>query len=176
MHSSHTKNFLVGVFEDEDIILDAVHHVREAGMRIHEVYSPYPIHNMDIYLGYKRSNLPKAAFMFGFTGAVCALTMIYYMLAYDWPMNIGGKHNFALPDFVPITFECTVLFAAFGMTGTFLVASNLLPWAKPVIFDKRASDDKFLMAIDLGKNKKSKEEIVEFLKSQGAVEVNEKEI
>lgn len=173
---SNSKNFVVGVFDDEDVLMHAIDEVRGAGVKIHEVYSPYPIHGIDDALGYKRSRLPRAAFMFGITGTTCALTLMIWTMGFDWPMNIGGKHNIPLPDFIPISFELTVLFAAFGMVGTFLTASNLFPWSKPVIFDERITDDKFVMAIDLGKNAKSKEELRQLLSANGASEVNEKEV
>ncbi|MDX2194848.1 MAG: DUF3341 domain-containing protein [Cytophagales bacterium] len=174
--STDNKHFILGVFDDEDVLMHAIPEVRNAGVRIHEVYSPYPIHGIDDLLSYKRSKLPKAAFMFGFLGLSCAVTMMVWMLGFDWPMNIGGKPNIPLTDFVPISFECTVLFSAFGMVGTFLIASNLFPWSNPVIFDKRITDDKFVIAVDMGKNKLSKNEISNLLKSKGATEVNEKEI
>ncbi len=173
---SNSKHFIVGVFEDEDVVMHAIEELRGAGVKIHEVFSPYPIHGIDDVLGIKKSRLPKAAFMFGITGTACALIMMIWMLGFDWPMNIGGKNNIPLPDFIPITFEITVLFSAFGMVGTFLTASNLFPWSKPVIFDERVTDDKFVMAIDLSKNKNSKEELAQLLSLNGASEVNEKEI
>jgi len=89
-------------------------------------------------------------------------------------MIIGGK-NFASVTFVPVTFEMTVLFAAFGMVGTFLVVSEMKPWAKPRIFDKRSTDDKHVMAIDLDLNNTNKEEIARVLNESGASEVNSKQ-
>ena len=62
------KNFLLGIYEDEDVLLSAVKKVRTAGVKIHEVFSPYPVHGLDEALGYKRTRLPIAAFMFGFLG------------------------------------------------------------------------------------------------------------
>jgi hypothetical protein len=41
------KSFIVGVFEDEDVLMDAVHKVRNTGVKIHEVYSPFPVHGLD---------------------------------------------------------------------------------------------------------------------------------
>jgi hypothetical protein len=168
------KNFLLGVYEDEDVLLSAVKNVRSAGVKIHEVFSPYPVHGLDEALGYKRSRLPIAAFMFGALGTILALTMQGYMLAIDWPMIIGGK-NYASVTYVPVTFELTVLLSALGMVGTFLIVSNMRPWAKPRIFDKRSTDDKHIMAVDLDENKVSEAEITRVLNESGASEVNSKQ-
>jgi hypothetical protein len=168
------KNFVVGIFEDEYVLLHAVEHTSEKGLKIHEVYSPFPVHGLDEALGYKRSRLPIAAFLFGMTGTSLALLMQIWMLGYDWPMIIGGKNYASLPPFIPVTFEMTVLLAAFGMVGTFFIASDMKPYKWPRQFDIRSTDDKHVMAIDLATNKMSKEEISALLKSQGASEVNEK--
>src|SRR5690606_14675616 len=169
------KNFILGIYEDEDVLKNAVSTVRESGIKIHEVYTPYPIHGLEEILGYKRSRLPIAAFLFGLLGTTLALTMQIYMLGYDWPMIIGGKDHVALPAFVPVTFELTVLLAAFGMVSVFMITSNLKPWAQPRIFDLRSTDDKHVMAIDIANNASlDLDKIKDVLKDSGASEVNNK--
>jgi len=169
------KNFLVGVFDDEDVLLDGVTSIRKSGVKIHEVYSPFPVHGLDEVLGYKRTRLPIAAFMFGITGTSLALFTQIWMLGYDWPMIIGGKNFASLPPFVPVIFEFTVLLSALGMVGTFMIASDLKPYKWPRQFDLRSTEDKHIMAIDLALNKgKSKAEIAGILKAAVASEVNEK--
>ena len=169
------KNFIVGVFDDEDVLLSGIKTVRGKGVKIHEVFSPFPVHGIDDALGYKRSRLPIAAFMFGMTGTGLALLMQIWMLGYDWPMIIGGKNYASLPPFIPVTFELTVLLAALGMVATFMISSDLKPYGWPRQFDIRSTDDKHVMAIDLGLNTgKSKDEITRILKDAGASEVNEK--
>ena len=118
------KNFLVGIFDDEELVLDGVDKVRQSGVKIHEVFSPFPVHGLDERLGYKRTRLPIAAFMFGMTGTALALLMQIWMLGFDWPMIIGGKNFSSLPPFIPVTFELTVLLASLGMVGTFLIVSG----------------------------------------------------
>jgi hypothetical protein len=168
-------NFILGVYDDEDVLLHAIKDVRSSGIKIHEVYSPYPVHGIDDVLGYKRSKLPIAAFLFGMLGTSLALTMQFYMMRFDWPMIIGGKDFAAVPDFIPVTFEMTVLLAAFGMVGVFMISSNLKPWAQPRIFDLRITDDKHVMAIDIANNTSMElEKIQEILKASGASEVNKK--
>jgi hypothetical protein len=168
------SNYLVGIFEDEDVLLHAVSTIRGTGVKIHEVYSPFPVHGLDEVLGYKRTRLPIAAFLFGLLGTSLALTMQIWMLGYDWPMIIGGKNFVSLPPFVPVTFELTVLLSALGMVGTFMIVSDLKPYKKPRLFDIRCTDDKHVMAIDLDKNQLSKADISKILKESGASEVNEK--
>ena len=170
----NNKNFVVGVFGDEDVLLHAVPAIREKGIKIHEVYTPFPVHGLDEVLGYKRTRLPIAAFLFGLTGTSLALTMQIWMLGFDWPMIIGGKNFVSLPPFVPVTFELTVLLAALGMVATFMIVSDMKPYKWPRQFDNRSTDDKHIMAIDLADNKLSKSEIESILKINGAQEVNEK--
>src|SRR3954467_423016 len=146
------KHFVTAVFDDEDVLLKAVKTVRDSGVKIHEVYSPFPVHGLDEVLGYKRTRLPIAAFLFGLTGTSLALTMQIWMLGYDWPMIIGGKNFVSLPPFIPVTFELTVLLGALGMVATFLIVSDMKPYAWPRQFDIRSTDDKHVMAVDLDVN------------------------
>ena len=168
------KHFICGVYDDEDVLLSAVEKIRDKGVRIQEVYSPFPVHGLDEALGYKRTRLPIAAFMFGITGTILALFTQTWMLGFDWPMDIEGKNYASLPPFIPVTFEFTVLLSAFGMVGTFFIVSNMKPYAWPRQFDLRSTDDKHIMAIDLADNKMSKDELGRILKDTGASEVNEK--
>ena len=166
--------YVLGVYDDEDVLMNAVHKVRGEGVKIEEVYSPFPVHGLEHALGYKRSWLSIAAFMFGITGTTLAITMQSGMMTIDWPMIIGGKDFFPFPAFVPVTFELTVLLASFGMVGTFFGVANLKPWGRPRIYDIRITDDKHVMAIDIDSNSKSEADIKKVLKGSGAVEVNNK--
>ena len=168
------KHFIVGVYSDDEVVLKAIKKIREDKISVHEVYSPFPIHGIDDALGYKRSRLPIAAFLFGALGLILALTMQFWMMGVDWPMIIGGKNFASLPPFIPVTFELTVLLSALGMVGTFMIASDLKPYRKFRIFDSRITDDKHVIAIDLGINTASKEELQKILMDTGAEEVNEK--
>ena len=169
------KHFVVGIFDDEDVLLKGIKKVRNSGVKIQEVYSPFPVHGIDDALGYKKSRLPIAAFMFGMTGTALALLMQIWMLGYDWHMIIGGKNFASLPPFIPVTFELTVLLSALGMVGTFMIVSDMKPYKWPRQFDIRSTDDKHVMAIDLSANTgKSKDELSRILKDSGASEVNEK--
>lgn len=174
---SAVNNYIIGVYEDDEVVLNAAWKMKEAGVRVHEVYSPIPVHGIDDALGYKRSRLDIAAFMFGCVGVTVAITMQSIMMGVDWPMIIGGKPTIAIPSFIPVSFELTVLSAALGMVFTFLIASGLGPFSRKLVLDPRFSDDKFILAIDVDRNKQlNAEAIAQLLKNTGASEVSQKEV
>jgi Protein of unknown function (DUF3341) len=167
--------YIVGIFDDEDVVLNAVTEIRGKSVNIDEVYCPYPVHGLDLALGYARPRMGMAAFLFGITGTTLAFLLTFWTMGIDWPMNIGGKNFFPFPTNIPIVFELTVLLAAYGMSFTFFFMEGLGPSVKPNIYDIRSTDDKFAMAIDTSKNTLSQAEIENILKSSGAQEVNIKE-
>ena len=171
-----TKRFALGIFEDEDVLLHALENVRAAGVRIHDVFSPYPVHGIDDVLGIERSRLPIAAFFFGMTGLAFALWLQIYTLGFDWPMIIGGKPNIALPAFIPVSFELTVFFTCHGMALTFFTITSLYPRPKTHVMDKRATDDKFVVAIELDETGSQFPRLTQLLRENGASEVNQKEM
>ncbi len=166
---SSTK-YILGLFEDPDEMMHGIDMLQKKSVPIYDVYTPMPIHGIERKLGLKDSRLGYAAFMFGCLGGTTIFSMAYYMLVHDWPMNIGGKPSFAIPDFVPITFEWTVLFTAFGMVATFFYATHLFPGRTPRTMDLRATDDRFVIAID-AKGNTPHDDITKILKEAGAVEV-----
>ena len=169
------SKFLVGIFDDDDVVLEAVKEVKNAGVRIHEVYTPFPIHGLDVALGHPRSRLGIAAFMFGLSGTLTALALTFYTEGFDWPMIVGGKDSYSPVIYVPVIFELTVLFCALGMVGTFIVSNGMGPTVKPLMYDLRTTDNKFAMAIDLSKNNIGEGDIEQILKKSGAAEVNVKQ-
>jgi hypothetical protein len=166
--------YLVGVFDDDDVLLHAVPKIRKEGVKIMEVFTPFPVHGLDVALGHPRTKIGIAAFLYGLTGACFALTLLTWTMGFDWPMIIGGKDPISIPNYIPITFELTVLFTAFGMVITFILTNQLGP-DRNNKFDLRSTDNKFVMAIDLAKNSMTQEDISDILKKNGAEEVNVKQ-
>jgi hypothetical protein len=171
-----TKKFVLGIYDDEDVLLHAIENVRAAGTKIYDVFSPYPVHGIDDVLGIKRSRLPIVAFFCGIIGMSFALWMQIWMLGFDWPMIIGGKPHISIPSFIPVTFELTVLISALGMVWTFFIVQRLFPSFKVNVFDKRSTDDKFVMAIEVQEGVTDLPGLSHLLRSNGAIEVNEKEV
>lgn len=165
------KKFVVGVFEEENTLFEAVKRVRKSGYRIHDVYTPFPIHGLDKVMGLRDTSLHTAGFIYGITGTATALGFITWIFTSEWPLNIGGKPHFALPAWIPITFELTVLFSAVGMVLTFCYLCQMAPFVRKHHFHLRSTDDKFVMVIDVSP-KNNEDEVSGFLNSVGASEVN----
>ncbi len=165
------KKFVVGCFDDEAVLFPAIKKVRTAGYKIHDVYTPMPIHGLDKALGLRETSLHTAGFIYGITGTTTALSGIGYVFTYDWPINFGGKPHFSLPAWIPITFELTVLFASVGMVLTFCYLCQIAPFVKKHHFHPRATDDLFVMVIECTA-KTNEDEVKAFLTGNGAIEVN----
>jgi len=168
------KKFVVGCFTDEEVLFPAVKKVRRAGYKIHDVYTPMPIHGLDTAMGLRDTSLHTAGFIYGISGTITALACMTWVFTTDWPLNIGGKPHFALPAWIPITFELTVLFAAVGMVLTFCYICQLAPFVKKHHFHPRATDDLFVMVIECTE-KTNEGEVTNFLQTLGAIELNTQE-
>ncbi|MDA9808549.1 DUF3341 domain-containing protein [Flavobacteriales bacterium] len=171
-----SKNTLYGIFDCELVLLAAVKEIRANKIEIKEVYSPFPIHGLDKALGLKETRMAITAFIYGCIGLSLAALMIYNIMIIDWPQNIGGKPNFTfyhnMPAFIPIMFECTVLFAAHLMSITYLIRNRLYPGGVSDSPDARTTDDKFLMEIEVEGNAA---DVKAMLTKTGASEINEKD-
>jgi hypothetical protein len=170
---NHIQKFLLGKFRSPEDISSSVTALQTEGIKVYDVYSPFPIHGMEKLLGFKRSRLTVAAFFFGMTGTMLAVLMQVYMLVWDWPMDIGGKPFFQGPALVPIGFELTVLCCAWGMVITFLFVSKMFPGKTAVLMDQRVTDDVFVLAIDEAKLA-DRQKAEQILHATGAFEVSEK--
>ena len=168
------KKFVVGCFDDEAVLFPAVKKVRKAGYKIHDVYTPMPIHGLDTALGLRDTSLHTAGFIYGLTGLITGLSCMTWVFTSDWPLNIGGKPHFALPAWIPIMFEMTVLFSAVGMVLTFCYICQMAPFVKKHHFHLRATDDLFVMVIECT-SKTNEGEVTAFLQSIGAIETNVQE-
>lgn len=165
------KKFVVGCFYDEQVLFPAVKAVRKQGYKIHDVYTPMPIHGLDAAMGLRDTSLHTAGFIYGIAGTATALGGITWILTTDWPLNFGGKPYFALPAWIPITFELTVLFSAVGMVLTFCYLCQLAPFVKKDHFHLRATDDTFVMVIECS-DKTNEEEVQQFLAGLGAQQIS----
>ena len=87
----------------------------------------------------------------GIIGLLAGFGLCYWVSAIAYPLNIGGRPLNSWPTFIPVTFELTILFAAFAAVIAMIVL-NGLPMPYHPVFNvprfARASQDRFFLAIE----------------------------
>jgi len=165
------KKFVVGCFDEEGALFDAVKKVRKSGYKLPDVYTPFPIHGLDKAMGLRDTSIHTAGFLYAILGTTSMLSFMTWCFTTDWPWNIGGKPHFALPAWIPITFELTVLFSAVGMVWTFCWLCQMAPGVKKHHFNLRSTDDQFTMVIELTP-KSNEADVQAFMNTIGAKGIN----
>jgi hypothetical protein len=169
------------MYDDDEVLKNSAKKLVSKGVKISEVFSPFPIHGIDPIIGVKNTRLGIMAFLYGLVGLTLATIGMRFFMVVDWPMNIGGKPNFSYLEnmlaFVPISFEFTVMCAAHGMAITYLLRNKTLPGMPAQNPDPRTTDDKFVMEIRLSENHNLTEaDLDNMLQETGYLELDKKEI
>ena len=173
---------LYGVIAEFDSPGDLVHaakKVYEQGFRRINGYSPYPIEELSEAIGFTHTSLPLIVFIGGVLGGLAGFGMQYYMEVIDYPLNVGGKPYNSWPAFIPITFECTVLAAAFSAVLGMLILNKLPQPYHPVFNTPNfalATRDRFFLAVEANDPQFDHDKVVELLKSLNAMEVSDVEV
>ena len=166
-------------FDSPSTLVAAAREAYEAGYRQINGYSPFPIEELSDAIGFKHTALPLIVLAGGIIGAIAGFFMQYWMEVIDYPINVGGRPFNSWPAFIPITFECTVLCAAFAAVLGML-ALNKLPQPYHPVFNAPnfalATRDSFFLVIESKDPKFDRDEAMQFLKSLEAREVNDVEL
>ena len=167
------------MYDDDAKVMVAAKALVGQGIRVKDVYSPFPIHGIDPIIGIKRTRLAICSFMYAMTGTSLALLGMWYFMIQDWPMNIGGKPSFSLIEnvtaFIPVTFEFSVLCGAHGMAITYLLRNGTLPGMPASNPDPRTTDDKFVVEITTDNNSMSADDIEVALRATDLLELSIKD-
>ena len=169
---------LMAEFDDPNVVIAAARRTYEVGYRRINAYSPYPIEELSEAIGYHRNYVPLTVLVCGILGGAGGLGLLIWTSAFDYPLNVGGRPLISVPSFIPITFECVVLLAAFGaFIG--MLAMNRLPQPYHPVFNvpafERASQDRYFLCIKADDPKFKGAETRAFLESLGAREVSDVE-
>jgi hypothetical protein len=167
------------MYDDDAKVMAAASALVGQGVRVKDVFSPFPIHGIDPIIGIKRTRLAICSFMYAMTGTSLAILGMWYFMIQDWPMNIGGKPSFSLieniPAFIPVTFEFSVLCGAHGMAITYLLRNGTLPGMPASNPDPRTTDDKFVVEISTDNNSMSAEELESAIRKTDLLELSIKD-
>jgi hypothetical protein len=162
-------------FDAPEKILAAAERAAAKGYREMDAFTPFPMEELTDALKVKHSKLPLFVLCCGITGALAGFFMQYYTAVIDYPLNIGGRPLNSWPQFIPITFEMTILFAAIGAVVG-MIFRNGLPRPVHPVFNvesfERATRDHFFLCIEAFDPLFNEQETVAFLKSMDAVKVS----
>jgi len=168
-----SRRLFIGVFDNEEDMLAAVHAAREQGHAIVDVHTPYAVHRLDEAMGLPPSRLPWMVFGIGLVGAALKVWFEYWTTAIDWPLNIGGKPFNSLPAFVPVTFEVMVLFAGLSAVIGFFVVCKLFPGKAAVLPVHGVTDDRFAVVLEQSDSTFNVPKMTQLFRSLHAVAVEE---
>lgn len=167
---------LMAEFDDPKSLLVAAKKASEAGYTKMDAYSPFPIHGLHEAIGFKKTWLPTIVLTGGILGALGGFGMQYFASVIHYPLNIGGRPLNSWPAFIPITFEVTVLLAAFSAVFGMIALNGLPQPYHPVFNVKRfqfASRDQFFLCIESEDPRFESGETRRFLQSLNPVEVTD---
>ena len=169
------KTSIIGIFEQEGLLISALKKIRDENIEITEVFTPYPIHEVFEIMN-RKTKLQIATFLFAALGLVLSYIFIYWTSVISYPLIYGGKPYHSIPSFIIICFVTTICVAILLSVVTFFIRSRLYPGKKPSIVDHRITDNGFVILIKT-KPEMSTDDIKtinSLLMKNGAVEVIEK--
>jgi hypothetical protein len=170
-----SKTNIIGVYDDPDVLVDAIKKVKGEGIKIKNVFSPFPIHEVFEVLGLK-TRIPYLTFLYGVLGASVTYAFLYWTSVISYPLKFGGKPLNSL-SFIIILFVMTINIATFFTFMTFFIRQKLWPGKKVVMIEPMATDDKFVIMVEKEEDMSEADagKIIKVMKDAGAVEVSEKE-
>lgn len=163
-------------FQTPEEITAAARAVCAAGFRHWDCHTPFAVHGLDKAMGVRPTRLPWIVLLGGLTGAAVGYGMQWWMNSVDYPFLISGKPFHSGPSQIPVTFEVTILFSAFGAFFGNWVLNGLPRWYNPLFRSerfRRASDDRFFISIEARDAEYKGGRTREFLQGLGAIGVEE---
>jgi mono/diheme cytochrome c family protein len=142
------RRLFLGTFANDHDVVEATAAARARGMRIVDVYTPYPVHGLDEAMGLPPSRLSRVCLACGLLGVALAMWFQMWTSAVDWPINVGGRPWNSWPAFIPVTFEVMVLLAGFGVVFAFFAVSRMFPGKKALLPAPGITGDRFVLVVE----------------------------
>ena len=169
---------IMAEFVEHEQVLEAAKRAYAEGYREMDAFSPFPIEGLAEAIGHEFTVVPLFTLLGGIVGGLGAYFMEWYSMGPLYPINVGGRPFNSWPNYIPVTFELTVLIASLSAFATML-ALNRLPQLYHPVFNvpefRRASIDRFFLCIEIRDPKFDREGTRRFLESLGACMVSEVE-
>jgi len=169
---------LLAEFDTPAQLVAAAQRAYAEGYRRMDTFSPFPVEEAWEAIGHHDRRLSMIVLAGGIIGAISGYGLEYWVHAIAYPVNIAGKPLNSWPQFIPVTFEMTILFAAISAVLG-MIALNGLPMPYHPVFNvarfEHASRDKFFLLVESRDPKFDRQRTFEFLKQLDPSEINEVE-
>jgi hypothetical protein len=165
-------------FDDHNRLLEAAQRAYAHGYRRMDAYSPFPVEGLAEALGHEYTPVPLITLIGGMAGGLGGYFMEWYSMGRLYPLNVGGRPYNSWPNFIPITFELTILIAAISALVGMLVLNRLPQPHHPVFNEptfRRASIDRFFLCIEVDDPNYDRQGTWRFLEGLNPLRVSEVE-
>jgi Protein of unknown function (DUF3341) len=142
---------LMAEFESPTELVAAANAARLDGYTRMDAYSPIPIEELHEALGFHHTKLPLIVLIGGLLGGLGGYGLQYWTSVFTYPLNVGGRPLHSWPQFIPVTFETTILGAALAAVLGMLALNGLPMPYHPVFNAPRfalASRNRFFLCIE----------------------------
>jgi hypothetical protein len=166
---------LLAEFLRPEAVVEAARRAYERGYRNMDAYSPFPVEGLAEAIGFRRNRIPLIVLIGGLVGGLGGYFMQWFSATIHYPYLVGGRPYHSWPAFLPITFELTVLCAAFAAVFGMLGLNGLPRPHHPVFYVPGfalASRSRFFLCIQAIDPLFDLEETRRFLEGLGSKEVS----
>lgn len=170
-----TTTWVLARFDHEPEFVKAAEKMRTLGFDRLDGFIPYPSHGALDAVKPKESIIPRLVFLGGLTGFCFGFALQYFCNVVDYPIQIGGRDLFSAPTYIPICFECVILFSVLTAFGSTIALSGLPRPHHPFFVSagfNRATTDGFVLGVYAADAEKSAAIQTE-LKSLGGADVEQ---
>ncbi|HUZ34159.1 MAG TPA: DUF3341 domain-containing protein [Xanthobacteraceae bacterium] len=167
---------LLAQFSDRARFLAAARRLHDAGHRLLDAFTPFPVEEILELLPRRRSHVRVVMFVAGMGMAAIAYGLEYFSAVIDYPYNSGGRPLDAWPAFMLVPFATGILAAAVAGFTALLVATGLPRLHDPLFAVdgfERASQDHFILALEAPLIDDGKHRVIGMLHDIGAARVRE---
>ncbi|MGH7561887.1 MAG: DUF3341 domain-containing protein [Gemmatimonadales bacterium] len=139
---------MLAAFAHVDAAVEAIRALRARGFRDLTVYSAAPNHEIEEALEQPVSWVRLFTLIGGLTGCTAGFAMTIWM-SRDWPLVVGGKPIAAIPPYVVLAFELTILYGALSTVAGVIIMS-LVKSLKGRPYRPAFSDDRIGLFVPCG--------------------------